>query len=356
MHSCRRARLSSSPRQHESGNQQHCQLRAVAFEAEDAQGVRVRAAKRVAVSTAVIAIVLAFGASGVTSANAAPGIPFKQVATSMLAQLRVAPEQQSNTYERTYFGGWGDADADRCNTRKEVLIAESTTPVTVTGSCTIQGGSWQSPYDGGQTSIAGSYDIDHMVPLKEAWVSGAFNWNMPTLRSYANDLGYEYSLVAVSARSNRQKSDQDPATWMPSNTAFACEYVGRWIGVKYRWDLSVDAAERDVLSQAVNSCGTSADVAEPVRAAIGLESVVRPSQSSTEADSSQLVAGGSAEVFANCAALNAVYPGGVAQSADSVNLVSSAPRATKYPLTVNAELYAANASRDRDKDGVACER
>lgn len=308
-----------------------------------------------------LALSLGLVIAGSGAANASPGIhrqtAFRaQASMALLTQLRVAPEQQGESYEREYFGGWRDADGDRCNTRKEVLLTESTTPVTVAGSCTLQGGSWVSSYDNAQTSIAGTVDIDHMVPLKEAWVSGAYGWNLTTLRSYANDLGYEHSLIAVSASSNRKKSDQDPATWMPSNTGFVCEYVGRWVAVKYRWSLAVDDAERDVLGAALQSCGASAEVAVPQLATVVAGSVI--AQSPAAASSQGVIAdaqpGGT--VFENCDALNAVYPGGVASTPESVNLVSGAPRATRYPLTVDAALYAANASRDRDKDGVACER
>ena len=307
----------------------------------------------------MLALALGFVIAGSGAANASPGIHHQmlfsaQASMGMLAQLRVAPEQQGATYERTYFGGWNDADRDRCNTRKEVLLAEATTPVTVAGSCTLQGGSWVSPYDNAQTSIPATYDIDHMVPLKEAWVSGAYGWNLTTLRSYANDLGYEHSLIAVSATSNRKKSDQDPATWLPSNASFVCQYVGRWVAVKYRWSLAVDEAEKGALTSAISSCGAGADVNEPTLAPIIAGSVV----ATQTGDAGGAVAGSTegVTVFENCAALNAAYPGGVAQGADSVNLVSGAPRATRFALTVDQALYAANASRDRDKDGVACER
>ena len=55
--------------------------------------------------------------------------------------------------------------------------------------------------------------------------------------------------------------------------------------------------------------------------------------------------------FSNCAALNKVYPGGVAKSAKWVN---KGGQIKKTPV-VNAKVYNENSSRDRDKDGIACE-
>lgn len=318
-----------------------------------------RTAGAVVAAVALVLAVSATPSAPAIAAHAAPGIRFTQASMGMLTQLRVAPEQQGSTYERTYFGGWNDADGDRCNTRKEVLLTEATTPVTVTGSCTLQGGSWQSPYDNGQTSISGTYDIDHMVPLKEAWVSGASGWNSRTLRSYANDLGYEHSLIAVSASSNRQKSDQDPATWLPSNANFLCQYVGRWVAVKYRWSLTVDEAEKGVLVSAISSCGAGADVNEPALAEViagSVATVTGPSGVDAQPGVISGSASPSGQSFTNCSALNSVYPGGVASTPESVNLASGVARATKHPLTVDPGLYAANARLDRDKDGVACEK
>lgn len=55
--------------------------------------------------------------------------------------------------------------------------------------------------------------------------------------------------------------------------------------------------------------------------------------------------------FSNCAALNKVYPGGVAKSAKWKNKGGE----IKNKPVVNAKVYNENASRDRDKDGIACE-
>lgn len=97
-------------------------------------------------------------------------------------------------------------------------------------------------------------DIDHLVPLAEAWDSGASEWSAQRREAYANDLGDDRSLVAVTARSNRSKADQDPATWMPPTAAVHCRYVTEWVAVKTRWQLTVDEAEHQALRQAVADC------------------------------------------------------------------------------------------------------
>ncbi len=56
--------------------------------------------------------------------------------------------------------------------------------------------------------------------------------------------------------------------------------------------------------------------------------------------------------FANCEALNAVYSGGVAKNSKVTNIGG----ATNYLPVVKSKIYKANASKDRDKDGIACER
>lgn len=56
--------------------------------------------------------------------------------------------------------------------------------------------------------------------------------------------------------------------------------------------------------------------------------------------------------FSNCAALNKVYPGGVSKSASVVNKGGK----TELTPVVNAKVYAENKGKDRDGDGIACER
>ena len=171
----------------------------------------------------------------------------------IIAGLTIQPEVVGG-YDRDLFRHWIDADGDGCDTRREVLIAESTTPVNVGAGCSISGGTWVSAYDGVTTSDASKFDVDHFVPLAEAWRSGAHAWDSTTRRNFANDLGYEMSLIAVSASSNRSKSDRDPSRWMPPSSSFKCEYVYSWIQVKLRWKLTIDSAEATALQNNWTGC------------------------------------------------------------------------------------------------------
>jgi hypothetical protein len=166
--------------------------------------------------------------------------------------LPVAGETRRG-YDRDKFRHWIDADSDCRDTRDEVLAAESL--VRVRG-CDIQVGRWRSYYDGETTRRSAEFDIDHLVPLAEAWDSGAKRWNAGTRTRFANDLGDPRSLVAVTASSNRSKSDRDPAEWMP--TYGTCQYVRQWVAVKIRWSLTVNRAEKRTLVRRAGDCANRA--------------------------------------------------------------------------------------------------
>lgn len=167
-------------------------------------------------------------------------------------------------YERTKFRHWVDEDRDGCNTRAEVLIAESRIPAEIGSGCKILSGEWFSYYDQARVSDAKGLDIDHMVPLAEAWDSGASQWTPERRQAYANDLGAERSLVAVTARTNRSKADQDPATWMPPATDARCTYLTDWVATKLRWNLTIDHTERDALRELATTCPDTELDYEPV--------------------------------------------------------------------------------------------
>ncbi len=171
----------------------------------------------------------------------------------LILQLQVAAEVAEG-YDRDLFKHWIDADGDGCNTRKEVLIAEATVKPNVSGGCDLSGGQWYSPYDKVTTNNPSDFDIDHFVPLNEAWQSGAYAWSSTKRKEFANDLGFAKSLIAVTASSNRSKSDRDPPNWIPRNYDYLCEYVTSWVEVKLRWGLTADQPEIDALLYYSEDC------------------------------------------------------------------------------------------------------
>lgn len=175
--------------------------------------------------------------------------------TDAVRHLPVQAEHDRG-YDRGKFQHWIDADGDCQDTRAEVLVDESKT--SARGGCTIRTGKWTSYYDGVTTTTAGDLDIDHMVPLAEAWRSGAHAWNAKLREKFANDLGTGRSLVAVTASTNRSKSDRDPASWMPAQNQ--CRYAKDWTATKIRWGLSVNQAEKNKLRNLGNRCGGSFSV------------------------------------------------------------------------------------------------
>jgi hypothetical protein len=173
--------------------------------------------------------------------------------SQLLAMLPTAAEHRTG-YDRDLFHHWIDADSDGCNTRYEVLIIEAVTHPTVGSGCTLSGGYWVSLYDGVAFTDPSGMDIDHMVPLAEAWDSGAYAWSAARREDFANDLGVSWSLIAVSASSNRSKGDRDPAEWLPPKSSYLCTYLADWLAVKVRWSLRVDASERSALQGLIGSC------------------------------------------------------------------------------------------------------
>ncbi|MGW1807200.1 HNH endonuclease family protein [Streptomyces sp. NPDC002078] len=207
---------------------------------------------RTAAATAAIAA-LFFPTTAHAAPNAAPGTTITAPVRDVLDHLPVRDEDRAG-YERSKFKHWVDADRDGCNTRAEVLKAEAVIAPDQGPKCALTGGEWYSPYDDRYIQGPRGLDIDHLVPLAEAWDSGASAWTAKEREEYANDLGDDRALIAVSAASNRSKADQDPTTWLPSAGGYRCQYVTDWIADKTRWGLSVDAAEQAALSDVLSRC------------------------------------------------------------------------------------------------------
>ncbi|CAL9580828.1 hypothetical protein SUDANB121_05055 [Nocardiopsis dassonvillei] len=182
--------------------------------------------------------------------TSAPDTSVEQART-MLDELRVEAEEDPPGYDRALFPHWSRQDG--CDTRQTVL-SRAGENVEMNEDCRAVSGSWYSAYDGETFTDPQDLDIDHMVPLKEGWRSGAHAWTTEERERFANDLESSPQLWAVSASSNRSKGDADPSDWMPPLESLHCEYAAAWIEVKHVWDLSVDPDEEAALRGVLDGC------------------------------------------------------------------------------------------------------
>jgi hypothetical protein len=178
-------------------------------------------------------------------------VPVELAAASDEIQIRTAPERAVG-YDRNLFKHWIDADKNGCDTRKEVLIAEAIVKPKKGPKCVLTGGKWISPYDGKSFTKDSGLDVDHVVPLAEAWRSGAWAWTAKQRQDFANDLSDSRVLIAVTASANRSKGDQDPKTWLPVKGK--CAYIESWVAVKVRYSLTFDTGELSVIQNYFSSC------------------------------------------------------------------------------------------------------
>ena len=293
------------------------------------KSLRVKAFAYLLVSTTLLA------STTTLSALTAPA------AQALDLPLTVAADQLSG-YERSLFNHWIDADKDRCDTRKEVLIQEAVELPKLGRGCVLNGGQWISSYDALATNDYSTLDIDHMIPLSEAWRSGAWKWSPAQREAFANDLTDSRVLIAVTASLNRQKGDQDPSTWLPPENK--CTYVSNWIAVKVRYSLTVDPAEANALTSLVAQCNITSITAFSIPAyatTAGINPITLTSPTS-------------APIPVPTAKPNAV------PEVNKIVKYSTCAKAKAAGVTPivrskNQSLYNLNRALDRDKDGVACE-
>lgn len=143
----------------------------------------------------------------------------------------------------TYFHpGWLDFDSDKLNTRQEVLIRDSIVEPTIKctkSNCAVTSGLWLCPYTNKLYTNPKLLDIDHVVPIKEAYRSGAKHWSKEKFIRFAND---PENLLVVDAKANRSKGDKEPSVWPKfKDSLYWCEdYVRLYLQIKAKYNLDID--------------------------------------------------------------------------------------------------------------------
>ena len=216
--------------------------------------------RRFTLTLATMAVITAAGCELID----APTDPTPSGLDDAITALTVSDEERDG-YQRESFSDWRDPDGNGCDTRQEVLIAEELTESATVTDCdgTIPG-EWLSVYDGERVTDASELDIDHFVPLAEAWDSGASEWTEERRVDYATYVDDDRHLVAVTASSNRSKGDKDPAEWMPPDSSTHCEYIATWVAIKTQWELTVDKAELDAIREFAADCSGTEVTITPI--------------------------------------------------------------------------------------------
>lgn len=172
-------------------------------------------------------------------------------AGTQLAELVVKPRSGMGGYSREKFPHWATVSGE-CDTRETVLKRDGQN-VNTDAQCRPTSGTWHSPYDGANWTKASDVDIDHIVPLGQAWESGAASWTTQHRKEFANDL-VRPQLKAVTDNVNQAKGDQAPDEWRPSLRADWCAYATDWITVKAYYQLTVTDPEEAALTDMLNYC------------------------------------------------------------------------------------------------------
>lgn len=180
-----------------------------------------------------------------------PGIPSPTTAQTQLSEITVAPDGSMTGYSRDKFPTWINIEGT-CDTREEVLQRDGN-DVTVGSNCQPTAGSWTSPYNGATITVSSKVQIDHIVPLGDAWRTGASAWTTAQRQAFANDLT-DPQLLAVDASDNESKGDRTPDEWQPPLQTFWCTYAEMYTHVKFVFDLTVTSAEHDALASMLRMC------------------------------------------------------------------------------------------------------
>ncbi len=195
-----------------------------------------------------------------TTATAAPTpLPRPEVTgspvqgTAGLQGLVVAPHRDVPGYDRdARFGDWEDMDRDGCDTRETVLLADLV-DVVVGDGCEVLAGRLDDPYTGGRIRFrsGNAVQIEHVVPLCNAWDAGAHAWTDEQRVAFANDLR---NLLAVDGPTNASKGCRTVDQWRPPARDSWCQVATITREVKRTYRLTVTPDEAGALLDMLVTC------------------------------------------------------------------------------------------------------
>lgn len=208
--------------------------------------------RRAAMIVATLVGIAALAGPSTLAAADPPPPPPVSTARTELAALTVGTPHSMTGYSRDAFDIWA-GQPDGCTTRQDVLARDGDGVVEGSDGCQPTSGSWYSAYDGTTVTVVAQATIDHVVPLADAWRTGADQWTSAQRKAFGNDLT-DAQLIIASSSSNSSKGDKDPSEWKPPNTAYWCTYGEQYVSVKYAFHLFVTGDEKSALGDLLDAC------------------------------------------------------------------------------------------------------
>ena len=259
-----------------------------------------------------------------------PLVPTQPPTVLLDIAVAAAPDNPPS-YDRDDWSHWTDEDRDCQNTRHEVLIEESRTPVEykTDDQCKVEAGEWYGAYTGVVVTDPTKLDIDHLVPLANAHKSGGWAWSAERKKSYANSLDDPGHLIAVTSGANRSKGAKGPEEWLPSNTAHLCQYAFDWIKVKQTWDLAATPVEASALQELLATCENPTELTPSTGDPAAVPTGPKPT------------APGQGAVYSSC---------DEAEDAGEMRVQGPIGTGKGFPRSM------VPGARDGDGDGIVCER
>lgn len=202
--------------------------------------------------------------TGATTGTAASAVPtpvaLPGTARDALSRITIRPKEPLTGYSRSMFGpGWQDVEGNGCDARNDVLRRDLSEVELRprTNGCIVERGRLTDPYTGEVVSFergtdtSGLVTVDHVVPLGNAWRTGARHWTPAQRVAFYND---PLELLAVRASTNQAKDGSDAAGWLPPRVRSRCAFVARVVAVKTRYGLWMTQAEHDAVERVLTAC------------------------------------------------------------------------------------------------------
>lgn len=221
-------------------------------------------------SPAPSASVLDTPSPGSATPSITPRSGFLTVPPELLAKARadfltiiIKSDVSMTGYSRDQFGAaWTDNCTttgcdNSCDTRNDILARDLVDETLKSDGCTVLTGILHDAYTGKDIAFvrgaatSGKVQIDHIVPLGDAWRTGAQVLPKGERVNLAND---PLNLVAVDGPTNGAKSDSDAADWLPPQANAYCAYAVHQVEVKFTYHLWMSQTEHDVIAGLLAGC------------------------------------------------------------------------------------------------------